>query len=103
MKRAENKLIFEQYQKVQETDERQIAIQALDRLAHFLDKENASYRKVTGSALPPPDPYALNISNNPLVQRYVSTRMHYYGGGANKEQAAWDWAKEAMSNPTPLD
>lgn len=59
MKRAENKLIFEQYQKVQETDERQIAIQALDRLAYFLDKENASYRKVVGAALPPMDPIPL--------------------------------------------
>jgi hypothetical protein len=76
-----------------------------ENLIKFINNENETYRKVTGSSIPSIDKYPLakQVSNDPLVQQYVATRLHYYGGGADKIQAAKQWAAEALSNPTPLD
>ena len=73
------------------------------RLSEFLDKENVSWLRDVPSGLPPIHPIAQKISNNPLIQRYVSTRLHYYGGGDDKHKAAQYWANAAMTNPEQLD
>jgi len=89
--KKEDKLIWESY--------------SSESLKNFIDKENGTYVKVTGYPIPSIDRYPLakQVSNNPLVQQYVATRLHYYGGGENKLEAAKQWAAEALSNPIPLD
>jgi hypothetical protein len=89
--KKENQLIWESY--------------LSENLKNFIDSENSTYVKVTGTAIPSVDKYPLakQVSNNPLVQQYVATRLAYYGGGENKLAAAKQWAAEALSNPIPLD
>lgn len=71
-------------------------------LARFLQQENKSFVKATGRCLPAIEPLAKQVSNALDVQRYVSTRLFYYGGGDNPLQSAREWAIEALENPEPL-
>ncbi len=75
----------------------------MNNLKEFLDKERAVYVRETGMPLPSIDPLAIKVSDCPLIQQYVSTRLHYYGGGENKRNAACAWADEALTNPQRLD
>jgi hypothetical protein len=96
--KKENNLIWETYQ---DSDKQA----RLARLKTFLDKENDLYYQEITMPVPEIDRYPLakQVSDNPLVQQYVATRLHYYGGGERKLKAASDWADEALNNPQPLD
>lgn len=74
-----------------------------NNLKEFLATEKAGYVRTTGMPLPSIDPLAIKVSDCPLVQQYVSTRLHYYGGGRDKLKAARAWAEEATTNPQRLD
>lgn len=72
-------------------------------LARFLEKESETFVKATGRALPAIEPLARQVSNALDVQRYVSTRLFYYGGGENPLNSAREWALEALEAPEVLD
>ena len=74
-------------------------------LQSYIEKENNTYRRTTGVNPPSPDEYPLSkqVSDDPLVQQYVATRLHYYGGGKDKLKAAQMWKNEALMAPRPLD
>lgn len=75
----------------------------MNALASFLATERKSYSAETGCTIPEISPEAVAVSSDPLVRQYVSTRLHYYGGGSDKAKAARQWALEAVTAPQRLD
>lgn len=75
-------------------------------LAAFLLDEHSSWHKHVGSPLPPIDDRVVELTDSPLLQRYCSTRLFYYGGGDSagcKIQSCRLWMIEALVNPQPLN
>jgi len=106
MTKRDKQLIWEAYtDRFQAADTDLGDSQGESSLESFMQKENQTYLQTVGAHPPSPDKYPLSrqVSDDPLVQQYVATRLHYYGGGQNKMQSAQNWADEALSSPQPLD
>ena len=73
------------------------------RLVKFLEKEAENFIKATGRALPAIEPLAREVSNCLAIQRYVSTRLFYYGGGENSLDSARQWVAEALEDPREIN